>query len=147
MEAVEVKTNEVDITFEAWDDPKEVNVNPITMSTDSSIDVFDTGATHHVFNNRALFITFLKTAAIPVKMADGTRGGVITGVGSVNVESGERGGDHMLLKTVYLCESLQHSLISGISIYEDGMTFETDEIGLKITSPHGKKIRADCQGR
>lgn len=138
VKLAEVVADETDVVFEAWDEPAEVTVSPITMSTDSSIGVFDTGATHRVFNDRSRFITFRETAPIPVKMADGTRGGVITGVGSVDVKSMDGGGDWLLLKTVYLCKSLRHSLISGIAIYEDG---------LKITTPDGKSTQASRQGR
>lgn len=45
-----------------------------------------------------------------MNMANGYSGGMIVGVGTVEV-----GGPRVLLQQAYLCESLKHSLVSGVS--------------------------------
>lgn len=47
----EVEAKMAEAGFAPWDDPKEVTVSPITVHSDQSMSVFDTGATHHVFND------------------------------------------------------------------------------------------------
>lgn len=143
----EVEADVASVGYQPWDNPAEVTVSPMTLCSDKSISVFDTGATHNVFNDRSRFITLRPTAEIPVKMADGTRGGVIVGVGTAEIESATDGGDRILLRQVYLCENLKHSLVSGVAIYDDGMQFGTDKSGLFIARKDGRKIYAGQVGR
>lgn len=145
--AAEVEADVVAVGFSPWDDPKEVTVSEMTLSSDHSISVFDTGATHTVFNDRSRFITFRATSDIPVKMADGSCGGVITGVGTAEIEGFEEDGGRVLLQQVYLCESMKHSLVSGVAINDDGLHFGTDDSGLSITPRDGAKIYARRHGR
>lgn len=147
MKDVDIEAQEADVGFEPWDDPEEVTVSPIGITSESCVAVFNTGATHHVFNKRKRLITFRSTAKITVKMADGSKAGVITGVGLVKVELMEGGGDQLLLRSVYLCGLLRHSFVSGISIYEEGMQFGTNESGLHIISPDGKRVNTCQRGR
>lgn len=102
------------VGFAPWDNLKEVTVSPMTLCSDKSVSVFNTRATHHVFKNWSRFITIQSTDEIPVKMANGSRGGVIVGVGTVEIEGGGGGGEQDLLRQVYLCETLKHSLVLGL---------------------------------
>lgn len=101
----------------------------------------------NVSNDRKRFLTFRPTVSIPVKMADGTKGGLITGVGSVMVESLNGNGGRLKIENVYLCESLKHNLLSGISLYNDGVHFSTDNKGLYFTSSNGVRVNARRPGR
>lgn len=49
--AAEVEADMATVGFAPWDDPKEVTVSETNLSSDPSISVFDTGATHNVFND------------------------------------------------------------------------------------------------
>lgn len=138
----EVEADVTEAISSPWDDPVEVTVSPVDLPRESTVAVFDTGATHHVFNDRTRFLTFRKTAVIPVKLADGSRGGCITGVGTVMVESFGRDGGRLKLEKVYLCETLKHNLISGVALFDDGIFFGTDERGLYITSNEAIRIDA-----
>lgn len=48
---VEVEAAMAGVDLAPWDDPKEVTVSPMSIQSDSSEAVFDTGATHTVFND------------------------------------------------------------------------------------------------
>lgn len=93
VKITEVEADVAGVGYAPWDDPSEVTVSPMTLSPDPSVSVFNTGATHHVFNDQSRFITLRATAEIPVKMADGSRGGVIVGVGTVEIEDFGTGQD------------------------------------------------------
>lgn len=147
VKIMEVEADVTGVDFAPSDDPKEVTVIPMTLPSDLSISVFDTGATHHVFNDRSRFLNLRPTAAIPGKMADGSRGGMIKGVGTVEVKGFETEQNWMLLRQVYLCGNLKHSLVSGIEIHGDGMQVGTDKLGLFITRGDGKNIYASRKGR
>lgn len=147
VKITEVEADAASVGFAPWEDPKEVTVSPINLTVDSSEAVFDTGATHNVFNDRLRFLTLRDTVPIPVKMADGSNGGVIVGMGTVEVESLEGGGPRVLLQHVYLCESLKHSLVSGVAICDDGMQFASSKSGLRITTERGISIYAGRRGR
>lgn len=147
VKAAEVEADMAEAGFAPWDDPTEVTVSPLDMSIESDYGVFDTGATHAVFNSRRHFTSFRKTGEIPVKMADGSRGGMITGVGSVEIEFFDGDGSCLKLAKVYLCEQMKHNLISGVAIYDDSMKFATDTSGLYITSKSGERVNAGRMGR
>lgn len=136
-----------EVTSSPWDDPVEVTVSPVNLSMTSDVGVLDTGATHHVFNDRTQFSTYRSTAQIPVKMADGSKGGVITGVGTVVVESMDGSGGRLTLRKVDLCETLRHNLISGINLYNDGINFATNETGLFFISKEGGRVNARRESR
>lgn len=142
VKAVEVETEVAEMISSPWDDPVTVMVSPVDVSIKSTVAVFDTGATHNVFNDRSRFLTFRPTTQIPVKMADGSKGGRITGVGSVMVESFGGKGETIRLEKVYLCETLKHNLISGVALYDDGIHFGSDKRGLYLTSTKGVRVDA-----
>lgn len=58
VKVTEIEAEEANVVFEPWDDPKVITVSPVAIYPESSIAVFDTGATHSVFNDRCQFITF-----------------------------------------------------------------------------------------
>lgn len=80
-------------------------------------------------------------------MADGSSGGVIVGVGTVRIRGFDEYSKSIVLRNVYLCETLKHSLVSGIAIHDEGMHFHTDESGLSITTRDGVKVSACRRGR
>lgn len=116
-----------------------------TVSTDEA--VFDTGATHDVFNRRNKFVNFKPMDKIPVKVADGSMSSFTTGVGDVYVCNALFPTERRLLRGVYLCENLRHSLISGILLSEGGHDFKTTPTGLQLTFSDGQKLECVTHGR
>lgn len=53
---VEVEADVAVMASSPWDDPVKVTVSPVDISIKSDVGVFDTGATHHVFNDRTQFL-------------------------------------------------------------------------------------------
>lgn len=164
-EVKEAEAKEVDIGFTECVQGFELNMTETTSSTDvfsnglqveigqidsevSSDDaVFDTGATYDVFNNRERFVDFKPLNRIPIKMANGSTSSYITGVGNVLVCNTMFPNVQRLLKGVYLCETLRHSLISGISLRDDGNHFRTTATGLQILFKDGQQIECPRVGR
>lgn len=87
VQAKEVEAEMAGVGFEAWDEPSEVTVSNINLDLETDDGVFDTGATHDVFNSPDHFISIKEIEPIKLTLADGSAKSVITAVGSVRVES------------------------------------------------------------
>lgn len=146
-EAKEAEIEDVDIGYSAC--VLQIKVEISQMETDIAIflAVFDTGATHHVFNNKKYFINLKIIQPIPVKMANGSTSSFITGIGDVAIRSHSMQCTVKVLKRVFLCETLRHSLISGIALAEDGGRFCSNGKDVDLIFSSGERIRAERNGR
>lgn len=109
--------------------------------------VFDTGATHHVFYDRKYFITFKHIAKIPVKMANRSTSSFITGIGNVAIKSPTMQCKKNILKDIFLCKTLRHSLISGILLVEEGGIFYSVGGDIILKFQDGEMFKAKRNGR
>lgn len=119
----EPELEEADIGFSVCVLQINVKISRLETDIEAFLTVFDTGATHHVFNNRKYFITFKSIAKIPVKMANGSESSFLTGIGSVAIRNPGMQYKSKVLRNVFLCETLRHSLVPGIALTEDGGLF------------------------
>lgn len=121
-------------------DHLQVELGNIDSSASSDDAIFDTGATHDVFNKREKFVEFKTIPRLGLKVANGSTSSFITGVGSVYVCNEFFPNKKQLLSNVYLCESLRHSLISGIAFRDNGGQFSTTENGIMLQFKNGEQI-------
>lgn len=84
---------------------------------------------------------------IPVKMANGSTSSFITGVGSVVICNEQDSSERRLIKNVFLCDTLRHSLLSGITLRDSGADFESRGSGIDIKFQDGEVVTANRKGR
>lgn len=130
VSAKEVEVNMADVGLAPWDDPVEVTVSNLDLTIEDDEAVFDTGATHDVFNLLSHFIDLQEIEPIPVTLANGSSKAMITGVGRARVESPYNSSMGCVLPRVYYCKALKHNLVSGVSMFDLKKFFHTDERGL-----------------
>lgn len=95
--AKEVKVDMADVGMSPWDDPIKVTVSKMDINLADNEAVFDTGATHDVFNSPTHFIELREIAPISVTLGDGLSGATITGVGRAKIESPFDSSRHCIL--------------------------------------------------
>lgn len=143
----EPEVEDVDIGFNACVYSINVEISRLETNIESHLVVFNTGATHHVFNNRKYFNTFTPIAKLPVKMANGSIESYITGVGDVAICNQKMKSQSYVLRNVYLCETLRHSLMSGIAFVDDGGRFESNEDDVDLIFSNKTIVTASRDGR
>lgn len=141
VNAREVEAEMAGVGFEPWDEPTEVTVSNLNLDVGKDDAVFDTGATHDVFNSPIHFISIKEIDPIKLTLADGSAKSMITAVGSVRVDSPYDATKSCIRHRVYMCRDLKHNLLSGVSIFEDGVNFHTGSDGLYF-DVEGGRMRA-----
>lgn len=140
VNAKEVEAEMADVGFEPWDEPSEVTVSKIDLDLAVDDAVFDTGATHDVFNSPKHFISIKEITPIKLTLADGSAKSMITAVGSVRVESPFDSTKFCIRHQVYMCKDLKHNLLSGVAMFEDGVNFHTGAKGLYFDVSNGRML-------
>lgn len=139
VDAGKIKAADVDIGFAGCVTLQHIDVFQVGTNVLRWTVIFDTGATHHVFNNRRYFTHLRQIKPIPIRMANGPSTSVITAVGTAMICNVMNESETLLVKNVYFCESLSHSLLSGIQLREDGVHFRTTNSGVDFLS-YGAKV-------
>lgn len=125
VSAREVESEMADVGFNPWDEPTEVMVSEIDVDLDCDDAVFDTGATHNVFNLVKHFISLKEIEPIKLTLADGSEMLMITGVGLVSICLPFDETKSCVRHRVYLCKDMENNLISGVAMYEGRINFHT----------------------
>lgn len=93
--------------------------------------------------NKQKITTFKPLDKIPVKMVNGSNSSFITGIGDVVICNEKDLSERCLIKNVYLCESLRHSLLSGVAIRYSGANFESIGSGIHIRFQDNVRVTAN----
>lgn len=71
---------------------------------------------------------------MPIKMANSSSSSFIVAIGTARIFNIMKPSETLLVKNVYLCETLRHSLLSGIQLREDDVHFKTTDYGVDFLS-------------
>lgn len=116
VEVERIEASETSIGFTGCVTLRHVDVFQIGTNVIRWTVIFDTGATHHVFNDKQYFIELPQITPLAVRMANGSSSSFITAVGTARICDILNESETFLVKNVYLCETLRHSLLSGIQL-------------------------------
>lgn len=103
VEVERVEAVDADIGFTGCVTISQIEVYQIGTNVIRWTVIFDTGATHHVFNDRRYFIDLQQIRPLAIKMANGSSSSFITAVGTVRVCNVMNESESFLVKNVYLC--------------------------------------------
>lgn len=147
VEVKEVESADADIGFIGCVKIRQIEVFQRNTDVNQWVVIFDTGATHHVFNDRRYFVDIRQITPLPIKMANGSVSSFITAVGTARICNAQNASETLLVKNVYLCESLRHSLLLGIQLSRDGVHFRTVEEGVEFLINGRRILSAPLEGR
>lgn len=77
----------------------------------------------------------------------GSASSYITAIGITRIYNTKDLSKNLLVKNMYLCENLRHSLLSGIQLWEDNVHFQTVEEGVNFMVDGQKMLSAPLEGQ